>query len=91
MVVLTLKGFAGILGFPCVTIMLTNSASSLSILGTLNGVATTLSGVGRAVGPATAGAVFTWGVDGREYIVSGFWFLAAVAILGLIPPWFCKS
>lgn len=88
MVVLTLKGFAGILGFPCVTIMLTNSASSLSILGTLNGVATTLSGVGRAVGPATAGAVFTWGVDGREYIVSGFWFLAAVAILGLIPPWF---
>ncbi|EJT74507.1 hypothetical protein GGTG_08347 [Gaeumannomyces tritici R3-111a-1] len=88
MAVLTLKGFAGILGFPCVTIMLTNSAPSLSILGTLNGVATTLSGVGRAVGPAAGGAVFTWGVNGREYIVSGFWFLAAVAVLGAIPPWF---
>ncbi|KAK4167050.1 hypothetical protein QBC43DRAFT_297827 [Cladorrhinum sp. PSN259] len=81
------KGFVVIVAFPCTTIMLTNSASSLRILGTLNGVATTFSGLGRAVGPAAAGAVFSWGVQ-RGYIISAWWFLGTIALIGTIPPWF---
>lgn len=76
-----------IVAFPCTTILLTNSASSLRILGTLNGVATTFSGIGRALGPAAAGAVFSWGVQ-RGYIIAAWWFLGIIALIGTIPPWF---
>ncbi|KAK2048111.1 hypothetical protein LZ31DRAFT_539109, partial [Colletotrichum somersetense] len=84
MVVMLVKAFAVIVGFPCMTILLTNSASSLRILGTLNGFATMFSGFGRAFGPAAAGAAFSWGVA-RGYIIVAYWFLALTAVLGAIP------
>ncbi|KAK3383672.1 major facilitator superfamily domain-containing protein [Lasiosphaeria ovina] len=81
------KGFVVIIGFPCTTIMLTNSASSLRILGTLNGFATTFAAVGRAIGPAIAGAIFTRGVD-RGYMIAPWWSMALVATIGAVPSWF---
>ncbi|KAK8104702.1 MFS general substrate transporter [Apiospora kogelbergensis] len=84
--VMVLKAGAVIIGFPCTTILLTNSASSLSILGTLNGFATTFSGLGRAAGPAMAGAAFSWGVK-RGIISVPYWILAAIAAVGAIPAW----
>ncbi len=83
--ILLTKAFAGIISFPCMTIMLTNSAPSLKVLGTLNGFATTFSGLGRAAGPAMTGAAFTWGLQ-RGYIITGWWLLAFIAALGAIPP-----
>ncbi|KAK7999573.1 major facilitator superfamily transporter [Apiospora arundinis] len=85
-IVMVLKAGAVIIGFPCTTILLTNSASSLSILGTLNGFATTFSGLGRAAGPAMAGAAFSWGVK-RGIISVPYWILAAIAAVGAIPAW----
>ncbi|KAK3310450.1 major facilitator superfamily domain-containing protein [Chaetomium strumarium] len=85
--ILLVKGFVVIIGFPCTTILLTNSASSLRILGTLNGFATTFSGMGRAVGPALVGAVFTWGVR-NGYAIAPWWLLGLIGMLGAIPPWF---
>ncbi|KAL0935094.1 major facilitator superfamily transporter [Colletotrichum truncatum] len=84
MVVMFVKAFAVIIGFPCMTILLTNSASSLRILGTLNGFATMFSGFGRAFGPAAAGAAFSWGVS-EGYVITAWWFLAATAVIGAIP------
>lgn len=81
------KGFLVIIAFPCTTILLTNSASSLRILGTLNGFATTFSGLGRAAGPAAVGAVFSWGVE-KGYVIAPWWLLGVIAMLGAIPPWF---
>ncbi|KAF3348651.1 hypothetical protein VD0002_g1397 [Verticillium dahliae] len=78
------KGFAAIVGFPCMTILLTNSASSLRILGTLNGFATMFSGLGRAVGPAGAGVAFSWGVE-RGYVITAWWLLSFCAVVGAIP------
>lgn len=83
---LLIKGFAVIVGFPCITILLTNSAPSVRILGTLNGFATTFSGMGRAVGPTSAGAIFSWGVK-RGFVLPAFWFLAIVAAGQAIPAW----
>lgn len=80
------KAFAVIIGFPCITILLTNSCSSLRILGTLNGFATTFSALGRAIGPALAGATFSWGA-GKGTVVPAWWFLAVMAALGAIPTW----
>ncbi|EXJ66485.1 uncharacterized protein A1O5_10154 [Cladophialophora psammophila CBS 110553] len=87
MLLMLIKGFCGIFAFPCSTILLTNSAASLKILGTLNGVATSISAIGRAAGPALAGATFTKGVD-IGYVVISWWTLALVAIVGAIPVWF---
>lgn len=85
--IMLIKGFVVIVAFPCTTILLTNSASSLRILGTLNGFATTFSGMGRAIGPATVGAVFTWGVR-KGYAIAPWWLLGLIALMGTIPPCF---
>jgi hypothetical protein len=86
MVIMLVKGFSGIVGFPCTTILLTNSASSLRILGTLNGYATSFSGLGRAVGPAMTGSIFSMGVQ-KGYMIFPWWTLAAMSLIGALPSW----
>ncbi|KAL8943170.1 MAG: hypothetical protein Q9216_001224 [Gyalolechia sp. 2 TL-2023] len=84
--IMLIKCFAAIFAFPCTTILLTNSAASLRILGTLNGVATSVSAIGRATGPAIGGAMFEVGaVNG--WAILPWWVLAGFAILGAIPVW----
>jgi len=84
--VMLLKGIAGVFAFPCITILLTNSAKSLRLLGTLNGVATSLSAIGRAAGPFFAGQTFTWGVE-AGYGVAPWFLLAGFAVLGHVNTW----
>lgn len=89
--VLALKAFSIIVAFPAVTILLTNSAPSLRILGTLNGFVTMFAGLGRAIGPASTGWAFSWGVA-RGYVVTAYFFLAAVAVCGALPLfWFVEG
>lgn len=84
--IMALKCLCGIFAFPCSTILLTNSASSLRTLGTLNGIATSASAVGRAAGPAMAGVIFSVGVK-KGYVIAPWWFLAGVSIVAAIPIW----
>lgn len=84
--IMMLKCWAAIFAFPCTTILLTNSAVSLRVLGTLNGVALSVSALGRAAGPAIAGWTFSVGVD-KGYVILPWWTLSAFAILGAITPW----
>ena len=86
LLIMLIKCWAAIFAFPCSTILLTNSAVSLRILGTLNGVATSISAIGRAAGPALAGYTFSIGVD-KGYMVLPWWTLAFCAVLGAIPTW----
>lgn len=83
---LVVRGLAGTFAFPTSTIMLTNSAASLQVLGTINGVATSVSAVGRASGPAIGGGLFTWGVK-RGYIIVPFWTLTVISLIASIPTW----
>jgi hypothetical protein len=83
---LMVRGIGGTFAFPTSTIMLTNSASSLRVLGTVNGVATSVAALGRAAGPTIGGGLFTWGVK-RGYVIVPFWTLSAVALLTSIPTW----
>ncbi|KAL8731873.1 MAG: hypothetical protein Q9166_003157 [cf. Caloplaca sp. 2 TL-2023] len=85
-VVMLIKCFATIFAFPCSTILLTNSAISLRILGTLNGVATSVSAIGRATGPAVSGVMFEMGSK-KGWAILPWWVLAGFAILGAIPAW----
>lgn len=84
--ILMLKCWAVIFAFPCCGIMLTNSAVSLRVLGTLNGVATSISAVGRAIGPAIEGWTFSVGLN-LGYVILPWWTLAGIAALGAIPVW----
>lgn len=85
--VMIVKSFAVIFAFPCSIILLTNSATSLRILGTLNGFAVAISAVGRAIGPALSGAAFTWGLE-RGYMITAYWFISIIAAAGAIPIWY---
>jgi len=84
--VMLIKGVCSIFAFPCTTILLTNSAASLKVLGTLNGVATSISALGRATGPAIAGAAFSRGAE-TGYMILPWWTLAFIAVIGAIPAW----
>ncbi|KAH9862687.1 hypothetical protein J1614_010780 [Plenodomus biglobosus] len=81
---LMVRGVGGTFAFPTSTIMLTNSAASLSVLGTINGLATSVSAVGRAVGPTIGGGLFTWGVK-RGYVIVPFWTLSLIALGAAVP------
>jgi MFS family permease len=81
---LFLKDFASVFAFPCSTILLTNSATSMRTLGTLNGIATSTAALGRAAGPAFSGAVFSWGVK-SGYIIAPWWLICAFSIVAATP------
>lgn len=74
-------------GIPCCTILLTNSASSMSILGTLNGIGTSVSAVARGLFPALIGAAFSRGVENGS-VVLAWWLLALFAAVGIIPGYY---
>lgn len=83
-VLMLARSFVGTFAFPCCFILLTNSATSLQGLGTLNGMATSLPALGRAAGPMFAGAIFSLGVQ-RGYMIAPWWLLAGMSVLGAIP------
>lgn len=88
--IMIVKCFAVIFAFPCSVILLTNSAVSLRILGTLNGFAVSISAVGRAMGPAMGGAAFTWGLE-KGYVVTPWWLLGIISAAGAVPIWYLKE
>lgn len=57
--VLFLKTISAIVGLTCAMLLITNSSPNDSALGTINGLAQTLSAGGRAVGPLISGGLFT--------------------------------
>ena len=67
------------------TDQITNSAPNHSVLGTLNGLAQTLSAAGRAVGPFLAGGLFTLGTHIQpKGEVLAFGVFGGVAFLGFL-------
>ena len=88
--IMIVKCFVVIFAFPCSVILLTNSAVSLRILGTLNGFAVSISAIGRAIGPAIGGAAYSWGLE-TGYMITAWWILGTVAALGAIPIWFLEE
>ena len=64
-VVLVIKTVASVGGLTSALLLITNSAPSHAVLGTLNGLAQTLSAAGRAAGPFISGSLFTAAVRVR--------------------------
>ncbi|KAI8961314.1 major facilitator superfamily domain-containing protein [Daldinia sp. FL1419] len=66
------------MAIPSTVILLTESAPSKTVLGTIHGAGNMLASLARAVGPAIGGYVFAVGVE--EGIVGLVWWLYLVAI-----------
>jgi hypothetical protein len=56
----------------------------MSVLGTLNGVGTSVSALGRAAGPALIGAAFSWGIK-KGYVIVPWWLLGTLGMTSVIP------
>ncbi|RDA93275.1 hypothetical protein CP533_2060 [Ophiocordyceps camponoti-saundersi (nom. inval.)] len=84
--VLVLKNICAVGGLSSVMLLITNSAPSHASLGTLNGVAQTLSALGRSFGPFVSGGLFSLSIDvrpkGEALAWSVFGGLALVGWIG---------
>lgn len=65
---------------------MTNSAESIPVLNTLNGVAVSTSAVGRALGPWVGGLLMSFGVE-SGWGIAPWWFLAAAGIANHVSTW----
>lgn len=78
------------LSYPSLAIILTNSAPSKRVLGTLNGVAMSMASVSRGFGPTVSGAMDSIG-DTIGMSGLAWWTIAAVALLGWLPGFALKE
>jgi len=84
-VVLIVKNICAVGGLSSVMLLITNSAPSHASLGTLNGVAQTLSALGRSIGPFVSGGLFTLSKNIRPKGEALAWSLfGGLALVGWI-------
>jgi hypothetical protein len=69
------------MAYPSNAILLTNSAPSLLMLGTINGVAASTASLSRAFGPTISGVLFSAGVK-LGYSGLAWWCSALIALAG---------
>ncbi|KAF3917621.1 hypothetical protein AA313_de0206171 [Arthrobotrys entomopaga] len=80
---LTAKIICGNLIYPLNSILLTNSAPSLLVLGTVNGAAASLASCMRAIAPVLTGWLYSRGVQGG-FLALSWWVSGFVAAIGAI-------
>ena len=84
-VVLVIKTVASVGGLTSALLLITNSAPSHAVLGTLNGLAQTLSAAGRAAGPFVSGSLFSAAVSVRpKGEALAFGVFGGIAFLGFL-------
>jgi MFS family permease len=71
------------MAYPSNAILLTNSAPSLLMLGTINGVAASTASLSRAFGPTVSGFLFSAGLS-LGYSGLAWWCSAVIAVVGAI-------
>ncbi|KAK3939727.1 major facilitator superfamily domain-containing protein [Diplogelasinospora grovesii] len=91
-IVLVLKNISAVGGLSSVMLLITNSAPTHETLGTLNGIAQTLSAAGRSIGPFLSGGLFTLSTRVRPKGEALAWGLfAGVALAGWVGTLFVRG
>ncbi|PHH85543.1 hypothetical protein CDD83_276 [Cordyceps sp. RAO-2017] len=91
-IVLVLKNICAVSGLSSVMLLITNSAPSHASLGTLNGVAQTLSALGRSFGPFVSGGLFTLSINVRPKGEALAWSVfGGLALLGWLGSMFIRG
>lgn len=71
------------LAYLSIILLLTNSAPSLLVLGTINGVASSAASLARAIGPTLFGYIFSVGL-GKGYLGLAWWINGAIALVAAV-------
>ncbi|CRK23486.1 hypothetical protein BN1708_018029, partial [Verticillium longisporum] len=75
---------------PGQTILVNNCAPHPSVLGTVHGLAQSVSSAARTIGPVLGG--WAYGVGLEAGVVGAVWWgLAAFAVLGFVASWFLRE
>ncbi|PNY23761.1 membrane protein [Tolypocladium capitatum] len=91
-VVLVFKNICAVGGLSSVMLLITNSAPSHASLGTLNGVAQTLSALGRSIGPLVSGGLFTLSIGVRPKGEALAWSVfGGLALVGWVGSLFIRG
>ncbi|KGQ09166.1 putative membrane protein [Beauveria bassiana D1-5] len=91
-IVLIFKNICSVGGLSSVMLLITNSAPSHASLGTLNGLAQTLSALGRSVGPIVSGGLFTISVRIRPKGEALAWTVfGGLAFIGFVAALFIRG
>ncbi|KAK4223798.1 major facilitator superfamily domain-containing protein [Podospora fimiseda] len=91
-VILIIKNICAVGGLSSVMLLITNSAPSHETLGTLQGIAQTLSAAGRSVGPFLSGGLFTLSTHVQPKGEALAWgIFAGVTLGGWIGSWAIKG
>ncbi|RDW92333.1 hypothetical protein BP5796_01727 [Coleophoma crateriformis] len=86
--ILLVKTVAAVGGLTSALLLITNSAPSHAVLGTLNGLAQTLSAAGRAAGPFLSGGLFSIATGIRPKGEALAWgVFGGIAFLGFLASW----
>ncbi|CAK1354320.1 putative membrane protein [Cercospora beticola] len=90
--VLLIKTVAAVGGLTSALLLITNSAPSHAVLGTLNGLAQTLSAGGRALGPFISGSLFTAATHVRpKGEAMAFGIFGGISFIGVLMSWGIRS
>ncbi|MCJ1284661.1 hypothetical protein MMC26_003996 [Xylographa opegraphella] len=74
---------AQVLAFPAMTILITNSAPSMMVLGLINGVAASIASLARAFGPTLSGIIHAWGLE-MGYAGLAWWASGLICIIAAV-------
>ncbi|KAB8294789.1 hypothetical protein EYC80_006750 [Monilinia laxa] len=85
--VLLIKTVAAVGGLTSALLLITNSAPNHGVLGTLNGLAQTLSAAGRAAGPFLSGGLFTLGTNIHNGGFLTWGIFGGIALVGFAFSW----
>ncbi|KAL9109788.1 MAG: hypothetical protein Q9227_005657 [Pyrenula ochraceoflavens] len=72
-----------VIAFPSMTMLITNSAPSTLVLGTINGVAASTACLARAIGPTVTGFVHAVGLQ-HGYVGLAWWVMGLMCTLGAV-------
>ncbi|OKL56004.1 hypothetical protein UA08_08670 [Talaromyces atroroseus] len=76
--------------FPATNLLLANTVSSPNVLGTVNGLASSVASLSRALGPSITGLLHSKGLHSGFSIIA-WWALGIVCVLGAIESLFLQS
>ncbi|KAH8698751.1 putative MFS multidrug transporter [Talaromyces proteolyticus] len=79
-----------ITAFPATTVLLANAIPSRDVMGSVNGVASSVASLGRALGPLITGYVHTKGLNSGISVIA-WWVLGFVTIMGAIESLFMQA
>ncbi|KAF1984869.1 MFS general substrate transporter, partial [Aulographum hederae CBS 113979] len=88
--VLFIQTFARTFALPGTTILTNNSCPHPSVLGTVHGVAQSVSSGMRTITPVVAGWVYGWGLK-MAVVGTAFWFLMGLAVMGAFAGGFVRD